>query len=148
MVKHWHILSYFLFTPWFILIWIALTVTNTFSAYVIDFHVGWINLGTFGAALSIHCSGHSRSYIYHCVVLYQIQHLPRSCLCSHLDYPSSHSSWANFRCPKGFQVHYRHYFRLNDSWFFWYGGHSLFDFVLQGGSLRAKLGAKVIFVTI
>jgi len=60
-VKHWRILSYRLFTPSFLLILIALTVTNTFSVYLFDFRVGWFNLGSFGAALISRCSRHSGS---------------------------------------------------------------------------------------
>jgi len=61
LVKHWRILSYFVFTPLFLLVSIALTVTNTFSACLFDFRVGWISLGTFGAALTSRCSWHSGS---------------------------------------------------------------------------------------
>jgi len=57
-VKHWRILSYFFCTTLFLLVSIALSITNTFSACVFDFRVGQINLGTFGAALTSCCSGH------------------------------------------------------------------------------------------
>jgi len=60
-VKHWCILSNFFFTPLFLLVWIALTVINSFSACLFAFHVGWINRGTFGAALTSRCSAHSGS---------------------------------------------------------------------------------------
>ena len=60
-MKHWCILSYIFFTPIFLLVSIALTVTNTFSACLIDFRVGRINPETFGAALTSDCSGHSES---------------------------------------------------------------------------------------
>ena len=63
LVKHWRILSYFFFTPVFLLISIALTVINTVSARWCDFHEGQINPGTFGTALTSHCSGHSGSSI-------------------------------------------------------------------------------------
>jgi len=55
-VNHWCILSYFFFTPVFLLVSIALTVTNTFSACLFDFRVSRINPGTFGAVLTSRCS--------------------------------------------------------------------------------------------
>jgi len=60
-VKDCLILFYFFFTPLFLLVSIGLTVINTFSACLFDFHVGRINLGTFGAALTFCCTGHSGS---------------------------------------------------------------------------------------
>jgi hypothetical protein len=36
-----------------------LTITNTCSACLFDYHVGRINPGTFGTALTSGCSGHS-----------------------------------------------------------------------------------------
>jgi Na+/melibiose symporter-like transporter len=45
-------LFYFFLVTFFLLVSIALTVTNTFSAYFIVFCVGQINRGTFGAVLS------------------------------------------------------------------------------------------------
>jgi len=59
LVKHWRTLAYLVFTPLFLLISIALTVTNTFWASLLDFHVGRIDPGTFGVALTSHCCGHS-----------------------------------------------------------------------------------------
>ena len=59
-VKHSCIVSYFFFTPSFLLVSIALTVINTFSACLFDFGVGRINTGTFGTALPSRWSGHSR----------------------------------------------------------------------------------------
>ena len=56
-VKHWRILSNFFFTPWFLLVLIALTATNTIAACFFHFHVGRINLGTFGVAFTFRCSG-------------------------------------------------------------------------------------------
>jgi len=61
LVNHWHILSYFCFPPLFLRVSTALTVTNTFSACLFDFRVGRTNPGTFGAALTSCCSGHSGS---------------------------------------------------------------------------------------
>jgi len=60
-VKHWHILSYFFFTPLFLLVSIALTDIDTFSARLFDFHASRINPGTFGAALTSRCLGQSGS---------------------------------------------------------------------------------------
>ena len=84
----------------------------------------------------------------HCPDLLRIRHLPFSHLRPHLDYPSHHSSWDNFRCLKCFHVHYPHHFQLDDGWFSWFSGHLILVFVLQGGPLRTKLVAKVIFPTI
>jgi len=61
LVKHWCILSCLFFTQLFLLISIALTVINTFSASLFDFRIGRINPGTFVAALTSRCSGHSGS---------------------------------------------------------------------------------------
>jgi len=60
-VKHCCIPSYFLFTPLFLLISIALTVINTISACLFDFRDGRSNLGTFGVAVTSRCSGNSGS---------------------------------------------------------------------------------------
>jgi len=61
LVKHWCILSYFLFTPLFLLVSIALTVTNIFSACLWNFRVGWINPGKFCATLTSCYTGHCGS---------------------------------------------------------------------------------------
>jgi len=61
LVKHWRILSYFLFTPLFLLVSISLTVINSFTSCLFDFRVGWINLGTFRTALTSCYSGYSGS---------------------------------------------------------------------------------------
>jgi len=84
----------------------------------------------------------------YCLPLYQIQRLLPNCLHSHSDYPCPHCSLANFRCPKCFQVCYPHHFWLDDHWFFWFRGHLISEFVLQGGPLQTKLVAKVIFLRI
>jgi len=47
-----------------------------------------------------------------CLARYQIPRLPRNHLHCHLDYPSPHSSYANLRCPKCFQVCYPHHVGL------------------------------------
>jgi len=60
-VKHCCILSYFFFTPLFLLVSFALTVINTRSACLFDFHDGQINPRTFGAALTSRSSGQSGS---------------------------------------------------------------------------------------
>jgi len=49
---------------------------------------------------------------------------------SWLDYSTHPSSQANFRCPKCFQVHYLHHFRLDNCRFVWLGGHLILDFFL------------------
>ena len=54
-------LSYFFFTSLFLLVSIALTITNTFSVYLFDFRVGRINPGTFGVMFTFRCSGNSGS---------------------------------------------------------------------------------------
>jgi len=84
----------------------------------------------------------------HCSTLYRIHrslHKPFHC---HLEYPTRHFSLANHRCPKSFQLRYSRRFRLDDSWFSGFGGHLWFKFFPQGGPLRTKLVAKVIFLTI
>jgi len=63
LVIHSRILSYFCFTPLFLLVSIALTVTHPFSAGLFDFSVGRINSGTLSAALTSRWSGHSGSSI-------------------------------------------------------------------------------------
>jgi len=61
MVKHWRVLFYFCFTPWFLLVSIALTVTNTSSGCLFDIRVGQIIPGSFGAAPTYRCYAHSGS---------------------------------------------------------------------------------------
>jgi len=61
LVNQWHIQSYFFFPPLFLRVSTALTITNTFSACLFDFRVSRTNAGTFGAALTFCCSGHSES---------------------------------------------------------------------------------------
>ena len=63
METYWPILTYFFLCPLFLLGSIALTVINTFSASLFDLCVGWIDPGTFGAALTLHLSRHSGSSI-------------------------------------------------------------------------------------
>jgi len=60
LVKHWCILCYFLSAPIFLLVTIALTVTNTLTGCLFDFRAGQIKPGTFGAALT-QCAGYSGS---------------------------------------------------------------------------------------
>ena len=60
-MNHWRILSNFFFTVLFLLGSIALTITNTFSASLVDFRVGQTNPGTFGVAVTSCCSRHSGS---------------------------------------------------------------------------------------
>jgi len=59
--NHPLILSYFYLFPSFLLVSIVLTVTITLSACFFDLRDGRISLGTFGASLTSHCAGVSRS---------------------------------------------------------------------------------------
>jgi len=52
---------YFFCTPVFLHVSIALTITNTSSACLFDFHVGQTNPGIFGVALTFCCTWHSGS---------------------------------------------------------------------------------------
>jgi len=61
--RSWSILSYFVFTPLFLLVAIAITIRTISPACLLDFHVGRINRGTFGAVLTSCFSGHSESSI-------------------------------------------------------------------------------------
>jgi len=61
LMYHWRIRSFFFFTPEFLLVSIALTVTNTLPACLFDFHGGRTNPGTVGAALTSYCFAHSGS---------------------------------------------------------------------------------------
>ena len=58
-----HILSYFVFSPVFLLVSTALTVTKTISAWLLNFCGSRINPGSFGAALTSRRTGHSASWI-------------------------------------------------------------------------------------
>jgi len=61
MVNHGRIVSYFFVTPLFNLRSVVLTVTNTVSAILSDFHIGQTNLETIATALTSCGPGHSRS---------------------------------------------------------------------------------------
>ena len=61
VIIHWRILSYFFLIPLVLLISIILTVINAFSTFFFVCCIGRINPGTFGAALTFHCSGVSES---------------------------------------------------------------------------------------
>ena len=52
--------DFFLF-PLFLRVSLALTITITFSAWLFDFHVDWINQGTYSAALTSRCTVVSES---------------------------------------------------------------------------------------
>ena len=54
-MKHGYILSYNLLIPFFLHVFIALTVTNTCSAGLFDVRVGWIIPERIGAALILRC---------------------------------------------------------------------------------------------
>jgi len=56
---YYPILSYFFLFPLILLLSVALTVTNTFSVFFFDVCVGRIKPGTFGAAHTFRCPGHS-----------------------------------------------------------------------------------------
>ena len=142
-----YILSYCLSIPIFHLISNVLTITNTFSPCLFDFCVGQINLGTFDAAFRSHCSGLSRSSGWY-LTQHQIDRLPCNRLRCQLDYPGRHSSLANFQCPKCFLLRSPHHFWLDDGWFLIFGGHLIFQCVLQWGFLQTKQVAKVIFLAI
>ena len=58
---YWHILSYCFLIPLFLLVSNVLTIINIISSCVLDFRVGRINPGTFSAALTSRCCGHSGS---------------------------------------------------------------------------------------
>lgn len=118
---HWCIESYILLFLLFLLVCIELTIINTIWAFIFDLHIGRINPGTFGEALTFRCSRVS-DIRCHCLALCQIHSLPPSCLRSHLDYPSLHYSQANFHCPKCFLVHYPHSSQIDDSWFCLFSG--------------------------
>jgi len=79
---------------------------------------------------------------------YRIPCLPPSYLRSRLDYHSNHSSQANCRCQKCFQMHCNYHIQLDDVRFFWFGGHLILQFILQGGPLQTILVAMVTFLTI
>ena len=137
LVKLWRILSYFFFTPWFLLFLIPLIFTNTFSAHLFDFCVGRINPGTFGAALTSRSHGHSVSSMP-CLAQYCIQHLLCNHLWCHLNYPSRHSSQANLWGLKCCQAGLPHHFKVYDNWFFGFGKYWIFEFVFQGGPLHVS----------
>jgi len=82
------------------------------------------------------------------LALHQIYQLPPSHLCSHLDYPSHHCSWADFWCWKYFQVYYPHHYLLDDGWFSIFSKHWLLECVVQEGTFHRMLLAKVIFPTV
>jgi len=84
----------------------------------------------------------------HCPVPYQIHSLPPSRLRYRLDYPSPHSSEANFLCLECFQVSYPHQVRHDGIHFIWSGGHCILLSFLQGCPLQTKMVEQVIFATI
>jgi len=83
-----------------------------------------------------------------CLAPHQIHRLPPSHLCSHMDYPTHHSSQANDQCRKYFQVHCLHPLLLDDSRFSLFCGLLVLEFIIQVGHLQTNLVAKVIFPTI
>jgi len=85
---------------------------------------------------------------FHYLSVYQVHHLLRNYLRCCLDYPRRNSSFADFHRQKSFQVRHPAHILLGASQFFGFSKHSIFKFVLQGGSLQTKLVANVIFPTI
>ena len=84
---------------------------------------------------------------FHYLSLYRIDRLPLNRFRCRSDYPSHHCSLAKFSRQTSFQVRYAHHSGLGVSRFYRFGGHSIFQFVLQGGPLQTKLLAKVMFPT-
>jgi len=80
-----------------------------------------------------------------CCTVYQIHPLPCNCVHRHLDYPSHHSSWANFWYLKCVQVRYYQQFLLDDGWFLSFRGHLISEFVLQEGPCRPRQWQKRSF---
>jgi len=76
-----------------------------------------------------------------------MQCVPCKSLHCYWDYSSRHSSQANVQCWKCIQVCFNYHFRVEDSWFFRFNRHWIFEFILQGGSLQTQLVAMVIFLT-
>jgi hypothetical protein len=118
---------YFLFTSWFLLVSIALTVTNRIVVCLFASRVGQLNRLTYGAALT---SPHSSLGIpdpqCHRLTLDQSVCLWCNSLCYQLDYPSYYSGLPNLRCLNCFQVHYAHHFCLYDDWVFGFSRHLIF----------------------
>ena len=63
MKTYWPILSYVFLFPSYLLVWFAVTIINPCSACFIDLHVGRINPGRCGTALTSRCSGVSRAFM-------------------------------------------------------------------------------------
>jgi hypothetical protein len=82
LVTHWCILSYIIFAHLYLLVSIALTVTNTLLAYNFLFRVGRINLATFGAALTSPCCGHTGSSMRLSCSISDLMSAAQSCLLS------------------------------------------------------------------
>ena len=61
LVNHSCILPYLFLITWYLLVSIALTITDPCSACLFDFRVGRINQGSFGVALTSHSSGFAGS---------------------------------------------------------------------------------------
>jgi len=147
MRLHRHILSYCFLFPLFHRIYIDRQSSTTGRPFCLTSMVG--------ETIQEHSVRHSHPTAlgfqdsqHHCLALRQIYCLPPSHLCSYLDYPSPHSSQANFWWLKCFQVHNPDHFGLNVGECCWFGGHLILVFVLQGGSLQIQLVAQVMFLTI
>jgi len=108
---HWHILSYFLLFPLLLLVSMVLTIINTCP------HLCLTSL--LAESICEHLVRHSRRTALwllnpwrHCLAPCQIHYQPPCCLRCRLDYAGPHSSQANIRCPKCFQVQYAHHFAM------------------------------------
>ena len=139
--------SYFFLFPLFLLVCIALTVINPFSACFIDLSVGRINPGTFGAALTTRWAARSEASMT----------LPSST--SDWSFPSQSSSlWfglSNLPCQLSqFSVSEMVSGAQCSSlatrwwWFLLIMPNFILEFVLRGGPSQTKLVAKVICLTI
>jgi hypothetical protein len=61
---------------------------------------------------------------------------PSSCLCCHFKYSSPHSSPANFRCPKCFQLQSSHDVGQDGGRFVWFSGSSIHACDIEPGHVR------------
>jgi len=80
--------------------------------------------------------------------LYRIHHLPPNRLHCHPDLPWGDSWEAIVGYPNCILVHCSLHVGPDESSFFWFGGYSILEFVLQRWLLQTKLLAKMIVLTI
>jgi len=105
VILHWRILSFIFLIPLFLPVSIIFTVINAFSTCFFDPHIGQINPGQFGAALTLHRSGDSESS------------LPLS-MCISDSLSASQSYYLLFGLSKSLQQ--RRQFLVSDSNAFWW----------------------------